>query len=135
MMKTVFEDKYLQINLDDQLEILEVIGKKVCDDLIELKQIVLIIEQYSKETNSSKVIFKLEGVNSVGNDNIILKELLPFLGNLGVKNIAIITGKNEKTKVFFEELGNYLNPVKKQYDIQSKHFETRQDGFEWIKRK
>jgi hypothetical protein len=132
-MKTLFDNKYLKVKQDENQKILEVTGKKDCGDLIKLKQIILIIEQYYKDTHSSKLIFKLEGLNTIYDEKLISDELLPYLGYLGVKNIAIITGKDKKTKVFFEELGNYLNPTKKQYRIKTKSFETKNDCLEWLK--
>jgi len=132
MMKTLYRNEYLQVNIDDQNEILEVIGKKMCDDIMTLKQLLLIIEQYVKDTGLPKVIFKLEGFNTVGNERLIQEELYPYLGNLGVKHIAVITGTEKKTQIFFEELGNSLSSVTDQYNIKSKQFETRADGLKWM---
>jgi hypothetical protein len=131
-MKTLYRNEYLQVNIDDQNEILEVIGKKMCDDIMTLKQLLLIIEQYVKDTGLPKVIFKLEGFNTVGNERLIQEELYPYLGNLGVKHIAVITGTEKKTQIFFEELGNSLSSVTDQYNIKSKQFETRADGLKWM---
>lgn len=133
IMKTLFDSKYLKVKQDENQGILEVTGKKECDDLIKLKQLILIIEQYYKDTHSSKLIFELKGFNTVGDERFISEELFPYLGYLGVKNIAIITGKDKKTKVFFEELGNYLNPARKQYRIKTKLFESKNECFKWMK--
>jgi hypothetical protein len=132
MMKTLFENEHIRINHDSEQKIVEVTGKQVCDDLQKIKQVLCIIKQYVKDASAEKIIFKLEGFNTVGDDAFIYDELFPYLGRVGVKHLAVITGQNRKSKVFFEELGQYLSPVRKQYHIESKQFETADQCFRWL---
>jgi hypothetical protein len=132
MMNYLFENEYIRVNIGDDNKILEVVGKQTCDDFQIIKELLSIIEQCVKEAHSEKIIFQLEGFNTIGNDTFIYEEFLPYLGKFGVSQIAVITGKNQKTKVFFEELGQYLSPVRKQYRINSKLFENTNDCFKWI---
>ena len=133
MMNSLFENEYLRVNIGNDPTVLEVIGKQTCDDSQIIKELLCIIEQSVRIAHTEKIIFQLNGFNYVGDDTYIYEEFLPYLGKFGVSQIAIITGKNRKTKVFFEELGQYLSPIRKQYRIDSKLFETTNDCFKWIK--
>ena len=132
MMNYLFENEYIRVNIWDDNRVLEVVGKQMCDDFQIIKELLHIIEQCVKEAHAEKIIFQLEGFNTVGDDTFIYEEFLPYLGKFGVDQIAVITGKNHKTKVFFEELGQYLSSVRKQYHIDSKLFETTNECFKWI---
>ena len=132
MMNTIFENEYIRVNIGDDNRVLEVVGKQTCDDFQIIKELLSIIEQCVKEAHAEKIIFHLEGFNTVGDDTFIYDEFFPYLGKFGVNQIAFITGKNQKTKVFFEELGHYLSLVRKQYHIDSRLFETTNECFRWM---
>ncbi len=132
MMKTLFENEFIRITSNVEEDIVEIIGKQICDDLYHMKQSLDTIKQCVKESSFKKMIFRLDDFDTVGNETILYDEFIPSLGSIGVKHIAVVTGKNRKTQVFFEELGHFLDPIKKQFHIQSKQFETKTAGIKWI---
>ena len=131
-MSNLFENDYLLIRRNNIQDCLEIIGKNKSNTNSDFEQSMKIISDYIYYTKATKIVFLLKRYNNVGNDNSIMKEFLPELGLLGVKHIAVVTGSNEKTQVFFEELINCTSKVNKYFDIESKHFETMQDGIHWI---
>jgi len=132
MMNYLFENEFIRVNIADNNTVLEVIGKQICDDFQIIKELLIIIKKTVKEAHIEKIIFQLKGFNNVGDDAFIYNEFFPFLGKFGVHQIAVITGNDQKTKIFFEELGQYLSPLKKQYHIETKQFETTNECFRWI---
>lgn len=134
-MESLFEDEYMKIDSNGIKDCLEVVGKKMCETPSDFKRSMEIINQYVKHTNATKIIFSLDGFNTVGNEQYISKEFIPVLALLGVKHIVVITGENQQTKWFFSELSNYTNLVKKEYDIESIRVESMREGLDWIKNK
>ena len=131
-MNNLFEDEYMKIVSNDIKDCLEVIGKKICDTPADFQRSMQIINDYVKNTQAKKIVFSLQGYNTVGNEEYLSKEFLPVLAILGVKYIAVITGDDEKTQSFFTELSNYTNLVKNEYEIDSEHFKTLEEGLHWI---
>lgn len=131
-MDELYEDKYIQICRNHITDCLEIQGKTSCEKQIDFERSMDIINQFVKRTNAKKIVFSLVNFNTLGDESFISKEFLPVLGVLGVKHIAVITGHDDKTKVYFEELSFYNSPVKKEYDIKAEHFESFDDGIKWI---
>ncbi len=134
-MDSIFEDEYLKIESNEIKDCLEVIGKKICVTPSDFVRSMQIINQYVKHTHAKKIVFSVYGFNTVGNEQYVSKEFLPVLSLLGVKHIAVITGHDKKTETFFNELSHYTNTVKKEYKIVSEHFQTFEEGLEWIQKK
>lgn len=134
-MDSIFEDEYMKIESNNIKNCLEIVGKKMCETPSDFERSMQIINQYVKHTNAKKVVFSLYGFNTVGNEEYLTKEFLPILALLGVKHIAVITGDDKQTQAFFTELSNYADVVKKEYNIESEHFKTLEDGLDWIQKK
>ena len=134
-MDTIFEDEYIKIEYNDIKDCLEIVGKKICETPSDFERSMQIINQYVKHTKAKKVVFSLYGFNTVGNEQYLNKEFLPVLALLGVKHIAVITGYDKQTQAFFTELSHYTDDVKKEYDIESEHFKTLEEGLQWIQKK
>ncbi|MBS3749801.1 MAG: hypothetical protein KGY67_08920 [Candidatus Thermoplasmatota archaeon] len=132
-MDELYDDEYIQICRNHITDCLEIRGKTNCEKQIDFERSMNIINQFVKRTNAKKIVFYLVGFNTLGDESFISKEFLPVLGVLGVKHIAVITGHDDKTKVYFEELGFYNSSVKQEYDIKAEHFESFDEGINWIK--
>ena len=131
-MDELYDDEYIRICRNHITDCLEIQGKTSCEKQIDFERSMDIINQFVKRTNTKKIVFSLIGFNTVGDESFISKDFLPVLGVLGVKHIAVITGHDDKTKVYFEELGFYNSPVKQEYDINAEHFESFDDAIQWI---
>ena len=134
-MDSIFEDEYMKIGSNNIKNCLEIIGKKICKTPLDFERSMQIVNQYVKHTNAKKVVFSLYGFNTIGNEHYLTKEFLPVLALLGVKHIAVITGHDKQTQAFFTELSHYTSIVKKEYNIESEHFKTLEEGIEWIQKK
>lgn len=135
LMEKLFDNEYLQIGRNPFHDILEIKSKKVCDDVIELENHIALIIQYVKDTQAKKIIFNLDNMEYYCKESLLYEKLFPALGKNGVKNIAAVTGKNEKIKTLLSEIGSYLSPVEEQFHIRGEKFETYQDAFQWIMNK
>ena len=131
-MKQLFENDYMKIGTNNVYECLEIISKKDCDDIKELERHITIINQYVKDTQAKKLILMIDNLDKISKESLLSEKFFPFIGNLGVKNIAVITGEDEKVKTFVQELGSYVSPVKEKYKIITKRFENYQQALQWI---
>lgn len=133
MKNYLFEDEYMKIGINKNSNILEIKTKKVCDDTKELDKHITIINQYVKDTHPEKIIFSLTNLDQISKESLLNDKFLPCIGTNGVKTMAIVTGENKKVQTLVSELGAYLSPLKKEYDINSETFETYQKAMNWIK--
>jgi hypothetical protein len=132
-MKKLFETDYMIIGSNKIKGVLEIKSKKVCDDIAELEKNIMIINQYVKDTDAKKLIFTLNNLREISKESLLTEKLFPFFGLEGVHDIAVITGKNEKVKALVHELGAYVSPLKKQYNIQTELFDKYQPALDWIR--
>lgn len=135
MMNYLFEDEYIEIGINKIPNVLEIKTKKVCEDIKELEKHITIINQYVKDTHPEKLIFSLTNLNQISKESLLKDKFLPCIGTNGVKIIAIVTGENKKVQTLVSELGAYVSPIKKAYDITSETFETYQQAMNWITKK
>ena len=131
-MITLFENEKIAINIDNNKSLVEINAKQIIENREIIQQLLNIVKEHLKNVSADKIVFRLDDYYSVGDETVLFDDFIPFLGGLGVKTIAIVRGNDQRAKIFFEELGNYLNPVKKQYDIQSKQFQTKNNCYRWI---
>ncbi|MBS3778528.1 MAG: hypothetical protein KGY50_04475 [Candidatus Thermoplasmatota archaeon] len=135
MMNSLFEDEYMEIEINNIPKILEIKTKKVCDDTNELEKHIIIINQYVKDTDAKKLIFSLNNLDRISKESLLNDKFFPCIGTNGVKTIAIVTGENKKVQALISELGAYVSPLKETYNITSETFETYQQAMNWIIKK
>jgi len=97
----------------------------------KITQLIDDIKKQINETKSTKVIFTVSDLTTIGNENIIVNRILNCMGSNGIKNFAGIIGYTEQSKVYFEEISNCLIHSKSKYGITSKHFPDLEQAIEW----
>jgi hypothetical protein len=131
-MRQLFESEYMEILTNPMQGILEVDIKRTSESIEKFDEHIAIINQYIKDTKNKKLIFKLNKLLMISKESIIKDKLIPFIGEQGIKDIAIITGENIKVKSLISELDNYLKHEKEQYGVSFCLFEQYDQALQWI---
>lgn len=131
-MDILFKDDFISIQESLVDNCLEIIGIKVNpDEDLFIKHIREILHQI-ENTGSKKIILCLEQINFIPSDFAIVREFLPKLKSLGVKQIANVIGNSQEIHDFYNEKNKPFEMLRKLFKMEVKSFEKIEQARDWL---
>ncbi len=133
-MEIIYQDEFLELKKSDIDHCIEYIRNKLSPDANTDKEILNKLAFQIKSKVFYKVICdvsKLDFVHDATRE--YLKNFcLPFLASIGARVFAVVTGKNEEKRKYYQDLATEMSEIVNEWNLQSGFFDDMDEAREWI---
>lgn len=133
-MEIIYQDEFLELRKSDIDHCIEYIRNKLSPDADTDKEILNKLAYQIKGKVFYKVICdvsKLDFVHDATRE--YLKNFcLPFLASIGARVFAVVTGKNEEKRKYYQDLATEMSEIVNEWNLQSGFFDDMDEAREWI---
>ena len=133
-MEIIYQDEFLELRKSDIDHCIEYKRNKLSPDANTDKEILNKLAFQIKSKVFYKVICdvsKLDFVHDATRE--YLKNFcLPFLASIGARVFAVVTGKNEEKRKYYQDLATEMSEIVNEWNLQSGFFDDMDEAREWI---
>jgi hypothetical protein len=133
-MEILYQDEFIELRKSDIDHCIEYIRKKLSPDAETDKEILNKLAFQIKNKVFYKVICdvsKLDFVHDATRE--YLKNFcLPFLASIGARVFAVVTGKSEEKRKYYQDLATEMSEIVDDWNLQSGFFNDMDEAREWI---
>ncbi len=133
-MEIIYQDEFLELKKSDIDHCIEYIRNKLSPNANTDKEILNKLAFQIKSKVFYKVICdvsKLDFVHDATRE--YLKNFcLPFLASIGARVFAVVTGKNEEKRKYYQDLATEMSEIVNEWNLQSGFFDDMDEAREWI---
>ena len=133
-MEIIYQDEFLELRKSDIDHCIEYIRNKLSPDANTDKEILNKLAFQIKGKMFNRVICdvsKLDFVHDATRE--YLKNFcLPFLASIGARVFAVVTGKNEEKRKYYQDLATEMSEIVNEWNLQSGFFDDMDEAREWI---
>jgi len=133
-MEIIYQDELIELRKSDIDHCVEYIRKKFSPDADTDKELLNKLAFQIQGKVFHRVICdvsKLDFVHDATRE--YLKNFcLPFLASLGTRVFAVVTGKNEEKRKYYQDLATEMSEIVNEWNLQSGFFDDMDEAREWI---
>ena len=133
-MEIIYQDEFIELRKSNIDHCIEYIRKKLSPNAETDKIILNKLAFQIKGKQFNRVICdvtKLDFVHHATRE--YLKNFcLPFLASIGAHVFAVVTGKNEEKRKYYQNLATEMSDIIYEWNLQSGFFNNIEEAREWI---
>ena len=133
-MEILYQDEFLELRKNDIDHCVEYIRHKLSPDADTDKEFLNKLAYQIQGKVIHKVICdvsKLDFIHDATRE--YLKNFcLALLASLGARVFAVVTGKNEEKRNYYQELATEMSEIMDEWNLQSGFFDDMDEAREWI---
>ena len=132
--KTIYQDEYIELRKSDIDNCIEYIRKKTTGDVNTDKEMLNKLSSQIKEKSYYKVICDVSRLDFMraGTKEYLRNFCLPFLGYVGARVFAVVTGSDSVKKMRYQKLAEEFSEIINAWNMQYEFFYNIEDAKEWI---
>jgi hypothetical protein len=134
-MERMYEDAFIETRMGFIDNLYEIDVKREIDDTDIFREEISKIKQEVKDYNFRFIIFVIDKIKYLPDENLIRSEFLQELNNMRVKKIAIVVGENKDIESFHREFINSLESFEDNIYLKIMIFSDIDNARKWIELK
>lgn len=133
-MEIIYKDEYIELRKSDIDNCIEYIRKKITNNVNTDKEMLNKLSSQIKENVYHKVICDVSRLNfmKAGTREYLKNFCLPFLGYVGARVFAVVTGKDKLKKEHYQNLAEEFAEIIKEWNMQYEFFYNIEEAKKWI---
>ena len=133
-MEIIYQDEFIELRKSNVDHCIEYIRKKFSPDAETDKMILNKLAYQIKGNVFNRVIcdvIKLDFVNDTTRE-YLRNFCVAFLASIGARVFAIVTGRDEEKRKYYQDLATEMSEIVDEWNIQSGFFSDIDEAREWI---
>jgi hypothetical protein len=132
--KIIYQDEYIEIRKSEIDHCIEYIRKKTTNNADADKEMLNNLNSQIKENIYNKVICDVSRLDFIraGTRSYLRNFCFPFLGYVGARVFAVVTGSDSVKKLRYQKVANEFSEIINAWNMQYDFFYTIDDAKKWI---
>jgi hypothetical protein len=133
-METIYQDEFIELRRSDIDHCIEYIRNKLSPDANTDKEILYKLAIQIRGKIFYKVICDVTRLDFVhdATKEYLRNFCLPLLASLGARVFAVVTGKNEEKRKYFQDFAGEMSEIVDEWKLQSGFFDDIDEARKWI---
>ena len=136
-MEIIYQDEFIKLRKSDIVNCVEYIRKKNSSDLDTEKEMLNKLAFQIRDNVYYKVVIDVSKLDFVkdATREYLKNFCLSFLGSVGARVFAVVTGNDEKKKMQYQDLVTDFSEIINRWKLQYDFFNDIEEAKEWITHK
>ena len=133
-MEIIYQDEYIELRKSEIDNCIEYIRKKTTNDVNTDKEMLDKLSSQIKEHTYYKVICDVSRLDFMkdGTRDYLKNFCLPFLGYIGARVFAVVTGKDTVKKLHYQKVADEFSEIIDEWNMQYYFFYDIDEAKKWI---